>query len=54
MKQLIEYTETELKAMAYDNIGVRDSAINNINLIIQELNRRAEIQKKAKEEPKQV
>lgn len=40
MKGLKDYTETELKALAYDNFATVESSQNNLKLINEELARR--------------
>lgn len=41
MKTIKDYTETELKAMAYDNLATIEQAQANIKAINQELSERA-------------
>lgn len=42
MKQITEYTDIELKALAFDQIQLRDQAVQNLNIIHQEMKRRME------------
>jgi len=50
-KQLHEYTETELKAIAFDSMVLIEQNQNNVKIVNQELARRAE-QPKQPETPK--